>query len=56
MTEALPQAAKDAIKSQIPLGRAGSPEEAAEAALFLCSPAASYITGVVLNVDGGMGM
>lgn len=56
MTEALPQAAKDAIKSQIPLGRTGSPAEVAEAALFLCSPAASYITGAVLNVDGGMGM
>ncbi len=56
MTEALPEGAKEAIKSSIPLARTGTPAEVAEAALFLCSPAASYITGVVLNVDGGMGM
>jgi len=37
-----------------PLGRMGSPEEFANAAVFLLSPAASYITGVMLNVDGGM--
>ncbi len=37
-----------------PLGRMGQPEEFANAAVFLVSPAASYITGVMLNVDGGM--
>ena len=40
--------------SQSPLGRMGSPEEFANAAVFLLSPAASYITGVMLNIDGGM--
>jgi 3-oxoacyl-[acyl-carrier protein] reductase len=39
---------------QSPLGRMGHPEEFAAAAVFLVSPAASYITGVMLNVDGGM--
>lgn len=39
---------------QSPLGRLGQPEEFANAAAFLISPAASYITGVMLNVDGGM--
>jgi 3-oxoacyl-[acyl-carrier protein] reductase len=37
-----------------PLGRMGQPEEFANAAVFLVSPAASYITGVMLSVDGGM--
>jgi 3-oxoacyl-[acyl-carrier protein] reductase len=37
----------------IPLGRWGRPEDVAAAALFLCSPAASWITGSVLVVDGG---
>ncbi|MEP7292897.1 MAG: SDR family oxidoreductase [Chloroflexota bacterium] len=39
--------------SEIPLGRFGTPEEFANAAVFLCSPAAGYITGVALPVDGG---
>jgi 3-oxoacyl-[acyl-carrier protein] reductase len=39
---------------QSPLGRLGQPEEFANAAAFLVSPAASYITGVMLGVDGGM--
>ena len=56
MTSALPDTAKESIKGSIPLQRPGTPEEVAEAALFLCSNSASYITGVVLNVDGGMGM
>jgi NAD(P)-dependent dehydrogenase (short-subunit alcohol dehydrogenase family) len=41
------------ILSEIPMGRWGRPEEMAEAALFLCSPAASFITGTVLVADGG---
>lgn len=40
--------------AEIPLGRVGQPEEFARAAAFLVSPAASYITGVMLNVDGGI--
>jgi len=44
---------KNRVYSRTPLGRLGSPEEVAEAAWFLVSDAASYITGVVLPVDGG---
>ena len=40
--------------SRIPLGRMAEPEEVAGPILFLCSPAASYVTGVVLNVNGGV--
>ncbi|MEO5805511.1 SDR family NAD(P)-dependent oxidoreductase [Devosia sp.] len=40
-------------RNQTPMGRVGQPEEVASAALFLCSPAASYITGEILVVDGG---
>ena len=43
------------IVSQVPLKRFGKPEEVAQAALFLASSASSYVTGVELNVDGGLG-
>lgn len=46
--------ARDAANSQIPMGRLGFPEELAGAIVFLLSPAASYINGVLLPVDGGM--
>lgn len=51
MTQSLP---KDAILTQIPLGRFGKPEEVAGAVVFLCSDAASYITGQVIGVNGGI--
>jgi NAD(P)-dependent dehydrogenase (short-subunit alcohol dehydrogenase family) len=41
------------VRDSVPLGRLGTPEDVAAAALFLCSPAASFITGTVLIVDGG---
>jgi len=56
MTEVLPQQAKDVALSLIPLKRMGSPTDIAKAVGFLASDAASYITGQVLSVDGGMHM
>jgi 3-oxoacyl-[acyl-carrier protein] reductase len=56
MTSVLSDKAKEAALSGIPLGRMGTPEDIADAVLFLVSDRASYITGQVLNVDGGMVM
>ncbi len=56
MTAALNDAQKDAIKSQIPLGRIGQPQDIAETVAFLASDKAAYITGQVISVDGGMGI
>jgi 3-oxoacyl-[acyl-carrier protein] reductase len=56
MTQKVSQDAKDALLSQVPLGRAGSPDEVAEVILFLVSDHARYITGQVWRVDGGMVM
>jgi len=56
MTEALPEKAKEELKRIIPMERLGRPEDVAEAVLFLVSEASSYITGQVLNVNGGIYM
>jgi 3-oxoacyl-[acyl-carrier protein] reductase len=56
MTDALPQQAKDVALSLIPLKRMGSPADVARAVAFLASDAATYITGQVISVDGGMHM
>lgn len=56
MTRALPEAQRDALLGQIPLGRLGSAAEIAHAVTFLASPAASYVTGETLHVNGGMFM
>ena len=56
MTRALSEQQRTALLGQIPLGRLGSPEDIACAVAFLASPAASYITGTTLHVNGGMYM
>jgi 3-oxoacyl-[acyl-carrier protein] reductase len=56
MTDALPDKAKEELKRLIPMDRLGNPEDVAEAVLFLVSEASSYITGHVLNVNGGIYM
>ena len=56
MTAVLSDKAKEAALAGIPLGRMGTPEDVSAAVLFLVSDQASYITGQVLNVDGGMVM
>lgn len=54
MTRALAEKARETLVQQIPLGRTGTAREVADAVVFLASPAASYITGQVLHVNGGM--
>ncbi len=54
MTDALPEASRDDILKKVPLARLGTPEDVGAAVTFLASNAASYITGQVLTVDGGM--
>lgn len=56
MTDVLSDEQQKSISAQIPMGRLGDPKEIADAALFLASPLANYITGQVVNVDGGMVM
>ena len=56
MTEEMPEQAKESIKKQIPLERLGTPDDVAKVIAFLCSEAASYVTGQVINIDGGMVM
>ena len=56
MTDGLAEAQKTALLAQIPIGRLGSPQEGADAVLFLASPRAGYVTGTELHVNGGMFM
>jgi 3-oxoacyl-[acyl-carrier protein] reductase len=56
LTDILPDEAKAAMLAATPLGRLGDPADVAGAVRFLCSDAASFITGEVLLVDGGLGM
>ena len=56
MTSGLNEEVRAGILKQVPLGSFGQPEDIANAALFLASPAARYITGQILTVDGGMVM
>ena len=56
MTDAMPEKARDAISSQIPMKRVGQPQDVAALAVFLAGPGASYITGEVIRVDGGLAM
>jgi 3-oxoacyl-[acyl-carrier protein] reductase len=54
MVEQLNEETRKQIMARIPMGRFGSAEEVAQAVLFLCGPGASYITGQVLTIDGGL--
>jgi len=56
MTKALGDAQREALLSQVPLGRLGTPEDVASAVTWLMSPGASYVTGITLDVNGGMAM
>ena len=56
MTDALGEAAREALLKQVPLGKLGSSEDIAHAVAFLASPQAGYITGETLHVNGGMYM
>jgi 3-oxoacyl-[acyl-carrier protein] reductase len=56
LTDALPEQATETMLQNTPLGRLGDPEDVAGAVRFLCSEEASFITGAVLLVEGGLGM
>ena len=56
LTDGLPEEATSAMLENTPLGRLGDPEDVAGAVRFLCSEEASFVTGAVLLVDGGLGM
>ncbi|MCS7101411.1 MAG: SDR family oxidoreductase, partial [Burkholderiaceae bacterium] len=56
MTRKLSEQQTQALLAQVPLGRMAQPQEIAAAVVFLASPAAAYITGATLHVNGGMFM
>ena len=56
MTQALPEAQREKLLTQVPAGRLGQPQDIAEAVVFLASERAAYITGTTLHVNGGMYM
>jgi 3-oxoacyl-[acyl-carrier protein] reductase len=56
MTEGLPEKGREALEANIALRRLGTVEDVAAAVLYLCSEEASYVTGHVLNVSGGLYM
>ena len=56
MTRALPEEQRERLRSEIPLGRLGGPEDVASVIAFLASPGAAYITGETIHVNGGMYM
>jgi 3-oxoacyl-[acyl-carrier protein] reductase len=56
LTDVIPEEARDKMLGLTPLGRLGEPQDVAGAVRFLCSDEASFITGEVLLVDGGLGM
>ncbi|MFC9664062.1 SDR family NAD(P)-dependent oxidoreductase [Nocardia sp. NPDC127606] len=56
MLASMNAAARDKLIAKVPQRRTGQPDDIAEAAAYLCSPAAGYVSGVVLDVDGGLGI
>ena len=56
MTDVLSDSVKESVLASIPMGKMGHVDDVANAVAFLASDAASYITGQVISVDGGMGI